>query len=1095
MKSMSNVSTWAAVCGGLIALGFGLSRAAAGEEVPSIKPSHGRPYFMPENKRKEILELVRAQPWAKESYEALKAAARGKKPGTGDGFAAAFLYALEGDPADAATAEKWLLSIRGKPSHHRQRLDDPNYWKGGQTMQMSEIHYGTDPNHYVAFDWAYNGLSEAARKAVYQGLLDETQFRMKWLDTWRYTPNLEFKPLYMAAFGGLTLQDPDALKYLLGRIERHGSYFSMIDRMLLDGQAWHEAPIYPIAHTDLWCMGTMSFYGQLATGQDWFSARSASGASAKGLMDYYIDTAYPMETDAAGKRRIRVATYGDGATHSHGDLFLIHQAGKADQSGLPVSAGYLLLTHQALISCYRASGRDAAYAKFVSMIPDYKPDLWKHAPLPDTNTLAFPPAPSKVWPQFGLAMLRSIESPAYWTDPRAIAVFQLMTQGYGHDHGDKFSIMLHGAGTLLYPDFNAIQYENPAIGWTRNTVSHCTMMVDEEDTARAPCTVRHEFAPQVKFLATSAEGVFDGVAQTRALLLSDRYLLDLFAASSQYPRVYDYLLHSMGKPQPVTSGFGPGVTASRRFWVLDNQQGLVTDQAWQLDFAVRDKDTDPKAPASMVRVTMAPGPNTAAVCGTWGSRLAEAAKRDMAELGMLVVRRAGLRDTVFAAAHEPYYEGAKPSVSAVAVVAHSESAMVVRVDGAGFTDYAAVEWKPREGGEPCALGSAGGQFGFRNYAWLRITADGTAVSQGQWAHLRVPAKAAKTLDGQPARIEQGQLVIGQPLSIAAPQSKPLQAAFTFRLDPPLMRIDSAGTARLSITNQLAQAVSGSVELDLPPGLSLATQANFGPIAPGASAEVTISLQANTNAPRGMRRIPYRLRYAAGPNEPVQTTLHEALPSVVGPTLVFDYSSMDERRFRIFAPQYTAESLMRQGLLLKLTGPDGTVVLDDQPMFTFFEKDKELLHRRQGYGFTWPAKSPASITAHVEDRVRYRTDFLNDRVRVGVDPTWNLVKEVRFALPGAYAAPKGKPVWKRIIAADPAGRESDVQPGPTLRVAAAELELPGLPYSLAFEFNPPLAVDFDGTAMKFTFDGFSRDWWSFGFCPAGKLAEWRNPGAK
>jgi hypothetical protein len=60
----------------------------------------------------------------------------------------------------------------------------------------------------------------------------------------------------------------------------------------------------------------------------------------------------------------------------------------------------------------------------------------------------------------------------------------------------------------------------------------------------------------------------------------------------------------------------------------------------------------------------------------------------------------------------------------------------------------------------------------------------------------------------------------------------------------------------------------------------------------------------------------------------------------------------------------------------------------------------------------------------------------------------------------------------------------------VKVAAAELELPGLPYSLAFEFHPPLTVDFDGLAMSFTFDGFSDNGWSFGFCPVGRLAEWR-----
>ena len=1057
--------------------------------VPSIKPSHGRPYFMPENKRKEILELVRAQPWARESYEALKAAARGKKPGTGDGFAAAFLYALEGDPADAATAEKWLLSIRGKPSHHRQRLDDPNFWKGGQTMQMSEIHYGTDPNHYVAFDWAYNGLSETARQAVYRGLLDETQFRMKWLDTWRYTPNLEFKPLYMAAFGGLTLQDPDALKYLLGRVERHGSYFSMIDRMLLDGQAWHEAPTYPISHTDLWCMGTMSFYGQLATGQDWFSARSASGASAKGLMDYYIDTAYPTETDEAGKRMIRVATYGDGATHTGGDLYLVDQVERRK------AHYYRLSAHQALIASYRASGRNPAYAKFVSMIPGYKPDLWNNPPLPDTNLLAFPPAPSKVWPQFGLAMLRSIESPAYWTDPKAIAVFQLMTQGYGHDHDDKFSIMLHGAGKLLYPDFNAIQYENPAIGWTRNTISHCTMMVDEEDTSRAPFDVRHDFTPQVKFLATSAEGVFDGVAQTRVLMLTDRYLLDLFAAFSKYQRVYDYLLHSMGTPQPVTSGFGPGITASPRFWPLENQQGLNTAQPWQLDFTVRQEEVDPKMPASMVRVTMAGEPNTAVVCGTWGRKFGEFTKREMDELGMLVARRSGVRDSVFVAGHEPYYEGAKLAVSAVTIVAQSDNAMVVRVDGVGFTDYAAVEWKRREAGGPCALSSSEGQFAFRNYGWLRMAADGTAVSRGHWESLRVPASAVATLDGRPARVEEKHLVLGQPLSISAPPPKPAEDPFTFRVYPPLLRIDSTGSARLSITNNSAQAASGSVELELPAGLSLEGKAEFGPLAPGASTEVTITLRADGSAARGLKRIPYRLRYTAAPSGAARTTLHHAMQIALGATLVFDYSSMADPQFRILGPRYTAEAMMHHGMLVKLLGPDGTAVLDGQPMFTIADKGKVLLHRGQGSAFTWPHKAPASFKAHLDNLVYYEVHGQSDRMRVCVDQGWNKLKNMQFALPGLYAAPGGKPAWKRIVAVGEDGKESEVAPGPGVKVAAAELTLPGRSYSLAFEFNPPLVVDFDGPAMKFTFDGFSKDWWSFGFCPPGKLAEWLKSGEK
>lgn len=1062
-------------------------------EWPSVTPSHARPFFMTERKREEIRELVRTQPWAKEAYEAMKSAARGKKPGAGDGFSAAFLYALEGDPGDALTAQNWLMSLRGKPGKFRQYLDDAEFWKAGQTMQMSEIHYGTDPSVYVAFDWAYNGLSDEARKAIGQGLLDEVRFRMRWLDTWRYSPNLEFKPLYMAAFGGLALQDPDALKYLLGRVEHHGSYFSMIDRILVDGQVWDEAATYSICHSDLWCMGVMSFYGQLATGQDWYAARTPGGASPKGLMDYMIDTAYPIETDEAGRRMIRVVTYGDGATHRGGDLFLVDQVPRDKEHF------YRLNGHEALIACYRASGRDPVYAKFLSMIPGYKPNLWDNPPLPDTHSLAFPPAPSKVWPTFGLAMLRSVESPDYWTDPNAIAVCQLMSRGYGHGHADKFGIMLYGAGRLLYPDFNAIQYEDNTIGWTRNTLCHSTLMVDEEDTSAAPFTVRHEFTPDLKFLATSSDSVFEGVTQTRALLLTDRYLLDLFAASSKFPRVCDYLLHSMGKPQPVTRGFSPRFTASPKFWALDHQRGIVTDRPWQLDFAVGDESVGTNAPAahrpaSMVRVTMAGEPDTTAVCGTWGSKLGERIKSPMDELGMLAVRRSNVCDTVFAATHEPYHEGARPQVAAVTVVARSENAMVVRVDGGDFTDYAAVEWRTREGDAPAVPGSRGGRFGFRNYAWLRIRADGTAVSRGSWAYVRVPAKGIKMLDGQPARTERGHLIMGQALHVPMPDPGRGDAKdpFDIRVIPSQVPAAGTGAVRMTIVNRSRRSVSGTVELDLPGGLLLEGPAEFGPIAPRASADITLALRADTNAPPGFRRIPYRLRYTPAGGEP-QATPYRPLPLTVGPTLSFDYSSRSDPRFRIQASQYTAEAMMQQGMLVKLAGPDGTAVLDGQPLFTIADKGRVLLRADQKSSYVWARTAPAWFKAHLENLVYYTIDGFEDRMRVGVDRGWNKLKDMQFVLPGLYTAPGGKPAWKRIVAVGADGREFDAEPGRGVKVAAAELELPGLPYSLAFEFLPPLAVEFDGPAMRFTFNGFSEDGWTFGVCPAGKLAEWRQAG--
>jgi hypothetical protein len=52
--------------------------------------------------------------------------------------------------------------------------------------------------------------------------------------------------------------------------------------------------------------------------------------------------------------------------------------------------------------------------------------------------------------------------------------------------------------------------------------------------------LRHEFSPEVKFLVSSADGVFEGVDQTRALLLTKEYLLDVVHATSPVPHTYGH---------------------------------------------------------------------------------------------------------------------------------------------------------------------------------------------------------------------------------------------------------------------------------------------------------------------------------------------------------------------------------------------------------------------------------------------------------------------------------------------------------------------------------------------------------------------------
>ena len=354
--------------------------------------------------------------------------------------------------------------------------------------------------------------------------------------------------------------------------------------------------------------------------KDWFSAPYANGGSGRGLMDYYIDSAYPIERTGYGPGQIRVANYGDGSTNAMGDLILVN----------PAAAEGNIVMHEPLIAAYNAS-RDPRYGAFVSMIPGYTPNLIDHPPLP--AKIQLPPAPSKVWPTYGLAMLRSDESPSYWTSGKAIAVFQIMSKGYGHDHRDKFSISLHGAGRLFYPNYNALQYENPSVGWTRNSVSHNTLIVDEGETRDAELTaLRHEFSPEVKFLASSANGVFEGVDQTRALLLTKEYLLDVVHATSPVPHTYDYVLHSFGRVEPEKpDAFEPTKALMKRYWLVDDQKAMTTGEPWMLDFVIEEKPGARRGfygkewyeHRAKLRLRMAGEPQTLVVHGVWGKELAD----------------------------------------------------------------------------------------------------------------------------------------------------------------------------------------------------------------------------------------------------------------------------------------------------------------------------------------------------------------------------------------------------------------------------------------------------------------------------------------
>jgi hypothetical protein len=221
--------------------------------------AHERPYFMPTAERDRLHDLISKEAWAKRDLDRLKKAAS-----TGDGFAAAFLYALDGNPKDAAIAQQWLLGKYGKKAYWTVQAADrlnSEFFKGGQ-VGIPEVYYDTDISGYLAFDWAHKGLEPTARREIEAGIVLWSRYKMRAMDRWTQTANLVFKPTSTVALAGLATENGELIEWGFRRTkpwgERLGGYDVVLDTMLKDGGPWHEAPIYPIAHEGLLMISRLS---------------------------------------------------------------------------------------------------------------------------------------------------------------------------------------------------------------------------------------------------------------------------------------------------------------------------------------------------------------------------------------------------------------------------------------------------------------------------------------------------------------------------------------------------------------------------------------------------------------------------------------------------------------------------------------------------------------------------------------------------------------------------------------------------------------------------------------------------------------------
>lgn len=483
-----------------------------------------------------------------------------------------------------------------------------------------------------------------------------------------------------------------------------------------------------------------------------------------------------------------------------------------------------------------------------------------------------PAAPSGIYPSMGFAVIRSDESPRYWTTGGLAAVPRLGTS-VGHGHEDYFSLILHGKGRLLYPDINVIQYEPRWVNWTMEGIGHSTLLIDQESPAPGKQQIRHDFNPDVKFFAIEGSA-FDRSVQERALFMTDHYLADVFHAADTggRERTFDWVVHGLGRLYPGNpAAYRSSQDLVPYYGWIDNERSRDFEGAWQAEWIQSRAgilEREGKAPETEtgVRVTMLGAPGTRIYTGE--GPLVDAPPHHRLDghvepaAPLLLVRRKASA-TTYAAVHEPYSEG--PVVRNVSLFQQSPDGLGMKVEADRFSDRLLVRFGSSS--SPILLRSRDGEaFRFAGYGFVRIV-DQTVVARGKIEGFRIRVTGDNiflTLNGrkEPVKVRDGFLVYGDipaedgsKSSSSSPERAERTAAVHSYFLPEELRLNAGSAREVALTLRAVgqgEAV-GALRLVASEGISVEPQTVelAPPLTPGAARTVKLRIHAREGLPHGL----------------------------------------------------------------------------------------------------------------------------------------------------------------------------------------------------------------------------------------------------
>jgi len=722
---------------------------------------------------RQIRNKIGQQPWAAALFEELKAAADAGviRHDWGDQGThardAALCYAITGERRYADAARRYLLQKAQGELRRYQQLD--------VKIEPETASWSPWGAYAWTYDLTYDTFASEERQLVERWLRESSRIVMEGARIRPTTPNLEFNRRFNVGLVGYCLGEKEFIDWALtdkGADSPHrGGFYPVIDSMIRDRHFWGESPIYAIAY-DVHAMLALAEAALHYDGTDLYHYVSKqSGGSIKSLIDGYLRMAYPLERTGVGAGSLRAVTFGDGSTYfspsggigNEGE-FLTNSVGSADSKGGPAGTGGLSGELEIAYKRYQ----DPAYAWVLSLAPkrdtylQYGRATWGYIALTHGEPLpanpAPPLAPSGIYPSQGFAMLRSDESPNYWTSGALTAIMRLGA-AIGHGHEDYFSLVMHGKGRLLYPDVNVIQYEPTNLGWTREGIAHSTLLVDARSPQSCEFSTRHDFTPEAKFFA-AAGAAFEGTQQVRAVLLTREYMADVFHIADDHglEHTFDWVLHGIGRlymGNPST--YRPSTGLIPNYWWIDNEQSRSTGGDWQADWVQHSGGATPGlqafdkewfAQTAGVRLTMLAARDTQVFSGdgpmTDGPPHHRVDGNPEGSIPMVVARRTGPA-TTFAAVHEPYDR--RPAIARVRSIAQNSDAVGMAIEAGAFSDRVLVAFAPDK---PCTLAGPDGEtFVFTDYAYLRLAGKRVSV-RGKLSAFKVRSgEAAVSINGEP----------------------------------------------------------------------------------------------------------------------------------------------------------------------------------------------------------------------------------------------------------------------------------------------------------------------------------------------------------